>query len=714
VNTIFLPELDSINPNCGVMAPIDLSNKERLMELMPGDMFFAASFPIYVTSVTGNGIFNGEGYMIASRMLKKLKIRVKLEDVVINTDHQRIAGGITAVYDAENNLMADLGGENITIIGIINRIIEIINKIKDDPQSVVDDIEEFTKEIEEKRKKSNDSIVNNAMDKIAEVLQTTSATKEEKGSDEAVEYLKGLSQDFAEGITKSLNEHKGEITGASHSTSASNSFFDGALHFTRKDFENLPIVLKSIEHGMIDTKTGAINDNNNNKISTLVLELDLDDKLLLYTTSETPQATIDLLKNKFNNALASKDYALWLHYDVTEDALLYKIELSDKIYGKINGLEKDEIKDYFIKSLSEKIETSNIDREILSKFVSWVDGTVIDLKDVLSTVDDWLHNDYKLPKYVWNPEDPHFIFPLITPFNAGIIDQLIVEGVGVIVDLPKLIFKLITNHTEVIEAFRNIDIETIVEEFRKEREDLYSNQSISVIQYQTGKDVVTVAGLVMVGKAVISGAKTLTQIAVASASQIKKYTLNVWAKANKYLKEGYEIVEEGGELVAKKGSAIIKIGEVIRENWNGFTNIFKANADEIAEAAAKIKNYRTANNLKSGNYGYLEGKVNGKNVENKMWRSIPIEEADKEIHIFQAVETKGKSGTWLRITDSEYRMLNKLADDLGGKLGTKYPNVTGELKIISENPFCTSCQGVIQDFNEMFPNIKLILIDGVK
>lgn len=59
-------------------------------------------------------------------------------------------------------------------------------------------------------------------------------------------------------------------------------------------------------------------------------------------------------------------------------------------------------------------------------------------------------------------------------------------------------------------------------------------------------------------------------------------------------------------------------------------------------------------------------------------------------------------------------MLNKLADDLGGKAGNIYTNVKGELKVISENPYCASCTGIIQQFSEMFPNIKLILIDGAK
>ncbi|WP_299010697.1 deaminase domain-containing protein [uncultured Tenacibaculum sp.] len=38
----------------------------------------------------------------------------------------------------------------------------------------------------------------------------------------------------------------------------------------------------------------------------------------------------------------------------------------------------------------------------------------------------------------------------------------------------------------------------------------------------------------------------------------------------------------------------------------------------------------------------------------------------------------------------------------------------GEIKLVSELPYCMSCQGVIQDFSTMFPNVKVILIDGLK
>lgn len=152
-----------------------------------------------------------------------------------------------------------------------------------------------------------------------------------------------------------------------------------------------------------------------------------------------------------------------------------------------------------------------------------------------------------------------------------------------------------------------------------------------------------------------------------------------------------------------------------RASWNGYENIYKANEDEILEAINRIKNHRTATgNLSGGNYGYLEGTVGTISRNGEMWRSVSTNDAINEIHIFDAIEAQGSSGTWLRITDSEYRMLNKLASDLNGVKGVKYPTITGELKIISENPYCASCTGIIQQFHEMYPNIKLILVDGAK
>ena len=136
---------------------------------------------------------------------------------------------------------------------------------------------------------------------------------------------------------------------------------------------------------------------------------------------------------------------------------------------------------------------------------------------------------------------------------------------------------------------------------------------------------------------------------------------------------------------------------------------------EIANAAQRIAQHRANVNTKGGNFGYLDGIINGKQVDNKIWRSTSIDTALHEPQIFiasQAVNTRGNS--WLRITDAEYRMLNDFAHKMGAKAGNVYPNIRGHLKIVSENPFCSSCSNVIQQFRHMFPNIQLILINGTR
>ncbi|VEJ19064.1 deaminase domain-containing protein [Capnocytophaga canimorsus] len=157
-------------------------------------------------------------------------------------------------------------------------------------------------------------------------------------------------------------------------------------------------------------------------------------------------------------------------------------------------------------------------------------------------------------------------------------------------------------------------------------------------------------------------------------------------------------------------------GYITRKLFDNAKNIFKATDDEIAQAAERIQKVHLENKrLKGKNLAYIEGVTNKGVVDNKIWNSVSLEIAESELHIFEAINaTSTKGNTWLRITDSEYRMLNDLAKDLGAKQGGVYPHITGEIKIVSEFKYCDSCTGVIQQFNKMFPNIKLILVDGIK
>ncbi|BAQ79495.1 adhesin/hemagglutinin [Pseudomonas sp. St29] len=60
-----------------------------------------------------------------------------------------------------------------------------------------------------------------------------------------------------------------------------------------------------------------------------------------------------------------------------------------------------------------------------------------------------------------------------------------------------------------------------------------------------------------------------------------------------------------------------------------------------------------------------------------------------------------------RGTDSEYKILDNIADQLGGNRA-----VSGAVNIFTEKPACVSCLGAGEQFNERYPNITVNFIDN--
>ncbi len=60
-----------------------------------------------------------------------------------------------------------------------------------------------------------------------------------------------------------------------------------------------------------------------------------------------------------------------------------------------------------------------------------------------------------------------------------------------------------------------------------------------------------------------------------------------------------------------------------------------------------------------------------------------------------------------RNTDSEYKILDNLADQLGDNTTAK-----GTVNIFTERPACDSCQNVAEQFMERYPNIEVIIRDN--
>ncbi|CFR07696.1 Uncharacterised protein [Yersinia frederiksenii] len=57
--------------------------------------------------------------------------------------------------------------------------------------------------------------------------------------------------------------------------------------------------------------------------------------------------------------------------------------------------------------------------------------------------------------------------------------------------------------------------------------------------------------------------------------------------------------------------------------------------------------------------------------------------------------------------DSEYKILDNLADQLGGNTSTK-----GTVTIFTERPACGSCLGVVEQFQQKYPGIQVNVLDN--
>jgi len=151
-------------------------------------------------------------------------------------------------------------------------------------------------------------------------------------------------------------------------------------------------------------------------------------------------------------------------------------------------------------------------------------------------------------------------------------------------------------------------------------------------------------------------------------------------------------------------------GDYLRTAYNSQALGLRASENEVLFATYRVMGFRGVN--VGRNYGFVQGVVNGIEVDSRIWESGDANPA-VEPQLFRAIEVQGATGKWLRNTDTEYKMLNYWAAKLGAEKGSVHPEYRGFLQIVSERPYCLSCKGVVEQFHQMFPNITLILVDGI-
>ena len=85
-----------------------------------------------------------------------------------------------------------------------------------------------------------------------------------------------------------------------------------------------------------------------------------------------------------------------------------------------------------------------------------------------------------------------------------------------------------------------------------------------------------------------------------------------------------------------------------------------------------------------------------------------------EMSPFEAIRVNGNNivdgeGAWLRDIDAEYKILS----DIQKELGDNY-TASGHIKLYTELEPCISCQRMIEQFKQMYPNIDIEIIYLIK
>ena len=108
--------------NCGILPDINITNQNLLPQLGVNEVFTAGDFPVTVQQISGNnGTFSGEGTIGVPFL--SIGLKVKFQNIKINTDYQLIDGKVITDYDASwsnigdidqviNNIAGDSGNIN--------------------------------------------------------------------------------------------------------------------------------------------------------------------------------------------------------------------------------------------------------------------------------------------------------------------------------------------------------------------------------------------------------------------------------------------------------------------------------------------------------------------------------------------------------------------------------------------------------------------------
>jgi TANFOR domain-containing protein len=146
LQTVRVPPRENTSfANCSIVPDPNITNKQALQTLKTGDVITAGNFPVKLSHVTGSGTFSGKGYVIVP-FLGRAKVKVKFDNIQVNTQNQLIAGTVITTYDEDEGSVIDID-EGLDIFkdyqGIVSRLQDFTaDSDKEDLKKVLDKITE--------------------------------------------------------------------------------------------------------------------------------------------------------------------------------------------------------------------------------------------------------------------------------------------------------------------------------------------------------------------------------------------------------------------------------------------------------------------------------------------------------------------------------------------------------------------------------------------
>ena len=206
------------------------------------------------------------------------------------------------------------------------------------------------------------------------------------------------------------------------------------------------------------------------------------------------------------------------------------------------------------------------------------------------------------------------------------------------------------------------------------------------------------------------------------AAKIFVYDESLVPKANKLISEyGDDFSKELVEYFTKnseKGAEIL-----IRRATNvKFTPLSEYADDAFKNSIRTTKTKLPSWAQKQPNYAYASVEISGMNKK-ELFAHSAIQDESTISSIGTGITYKPQSSpfnyynvdgnniintaNWARDVDTEYKILTEVSN----LLGSNY-NATGKIVLYTEKIPCISCENVIAEFNETYPNIELVVVYG--